>query len=327
MDGFLKNLLKAAVHCASGTGRRPRLTILIYHRVLPDPDPMLRGAITAKEFDRGMSILSGLFNVLPLHEAVERLKSGSLPKRAACITFDDGYADNAETALPILRKYNLPAAFFIAVGYINKGIMWNDIIIETVRRIESSELDLEKHGLGVFPVQTLEEKIASAGKLISGLKYQQSGRRKDMIERIRESAPVKLPDNLMMTSEQLLMLDRADMEIGGHTVSHPILACVSDEEALTEITGGKRKLEDYLDRPIRYFAYPNGKPGKDYASRHVVMVRNAGFKAALSTAWGAAASGTDMFQLPRFTPWEKDQTRFALRLASNYLRSAGGVSF
>ncbi|MGH8602917.1 MAG: polysaccharide deacetylase family protein, partial [Gammaproteobacteria bacterium] len=127
-------LLRLAASQLSPAGRRGRLTILIYHRVLSKPDAMLEGEVDIAAFDWQMDVLARNFNVLPLVEAVQRLRARSLPARAAAITFDDGYADNVENALPVLTRYGLNATFFIGTAYLNGGRMWNDTIIEAVRR-------------------------------------------------------------------------------------------------------------------------------------------------------------------------------------------------
>ena len=120
-----------------------------------------------------------------------------------------------------------------------------------------------------------------------------------------------------MASAQVRQLHDAGMEIGGHTLTHPILASIDDAAARTEIAEGKAKLEAIIDTPLRLFAYPNGKPGKDYLSAHVKMIKDAGFEAAVSTAWGAARQDSDMFQLPRFTPWDQSEWRYVLRMVRN----------
>src|SRR4051812_3379730 len=89
----------------SPAGERGKLVVFIYHRVLPAPDPMLQGEIDAAGFEEHMALLAANFNVLPLREACERLREGTLPSRAVCITFDDGYADNEEVALRILKRF------------------------------------------------------------------------------------------------------------------------------------------------------------------------------------------------------------------------------
>lgn len=97
----------------SPSGKRARLTILIYHRVLAEPDPIVNDEIDALTFEQHMELLRSGFNVLPLGEACKRLSEGTLPTRAACITFDDGYANNERIACPILTRLGLPATFCI----------------------------------------------------------------------------------------------------------------------------------------------------------------------------------------------------------------------
>jgi peptidoglycan/xylan/chitin deacetylase (PgdA/CDA1 family) len=109
----------------------------------------------------------------------------------------------------------------------------------------------------------------------------------------------------------------AGLEIGAHTVNHPILASVSAAEAWREISESKRDLEQTLGRAVTLFAYPNGKPGKDYAVEHVRMVREAGYVAAVSTAHGAASPQSDTLQLPRFTPWTRQHPKFDLLMLRN----------
>lgn len=302
-------------------GQRGRLSILIYHRVHAQPDPLFPGEVDAQRFAQQMELVSRLLHVLPLPEAVRRLRAGTLPSRAACITFDDGYADNAQVALPILQRYAVPATFFIASAYLDGGRMWNDTVIEAVRRSFSTELDLTKIDFGFHPIGTVEQKREAIRSVIARLKYLPEEQRTAQVECVVEAAAVRLPADLMLRSEQVRMLYRAGMTIGGHTATHPILARVAPEAALRNITEGKAHLEEIIGEPLRIFAYPNGKPNEDYVAEHVAMVRGAGFEAAVSTAWGAATAGSDPFQLPRFTPWDRSVGRFALRLARNLVRT------
>src|SRR4051812_17280670 len=96
-------LFRVLMSAISIGGAGSRLSVLIYHRVLPKQDPLFPNEVDACAFDRQMCLLRSCFNILTLSDAVKRLRDGKLPSRAACITFDDGYADNAEVALPILN--------------------------------------------------------------------------------------------------------------------------------------------------------------------------------------------------------------------------------
>src|SRR5258708_34089794 len=110
--------------------------------------PILHDEIDSATFERHMALVAADSNVLPLGEACARLLRGALPPRAACITFDDGYADNDRLALPILKRFGLQATFFVATGFSDDGIMFNDGVIEAVRRAPAGTHDLSRLGPG-----------------------------------------------------------------------------------------------------------------------------------------------------------------------------------
>ncbi|HRQ56517.1 MAG TPA: polysaccharide deacetylase family protein [Azoarcus taiwanensis] len=307
--------LTAALALASPAGTRGRLTILIYHRVLAAPDALLPDTPDRAAFDWQMALVKRHFQALPLAEAGRLLQQGRLPARAACITFDDGYADNLTEAWPILNRHGLPATFFVATGFLDGGRMFNDTLIELVRRMPEGDCDLTDVGVGVVALNGAESRIGLIHKLIGQFKYQQMTQRQESVEALASRFGVTLPDDLMMTTDELRKLaDSAGVEIGGHTRNHPILTRLEDDAAREEILAGKHDLEARLERPVRLFAYPNGRPGKDYDARHAAMARECGFELAVSTAPAAARVGADPFQLPRFTPWDRTPGRFGLRL-------------
>lgn len=311
---------KPLFHWMSPAGAQARLSVLIFHRVLDRPDPLFPDEMHAQRFDAVCSWLKSWFNVLPLDEAAIQLKAGTLPARAACITFDDGYADNHDVALPVLRRHGLPATFFIATGFLDGGRMWNDSIIEGVRHCRSTLLDLFPLGLGCHALGSDDQRRDAIASLIEKIKYRPVQERVELTERILGIAEVSASKSLMMTSEQVKVMRRAGMQIGAHTVSHPILARLTDEQALVEIQGSKRQLEQLLGERIGLFAYPNGRPGEDFVPRTVELVRSANFDAAVSTQSGASRVGDDSFQIRRFTPWDQDHVRFGARMLVN-LRS------
>ena len=297
------------------------LSILIYHRVVPEPDPLVPEQVCAKEFDWQLAVLGRWFTVLPLREAVARLRGGTLPVRSACVTFDDGYADNVAVALPILRRRGVPATFFLATGFINGGRMWNDSVIETFRRAQGDTLDARCIGLDALSISTIDLRRRAIERVLAALKYLPLEERQRHVEELGAETSHELPSDLMMTAEQVRHLHASDMEIGAHTVTHPILAGLNPEHAGNEIRDSKSRLEAITGAPITLFAYPNGKPGRDYCREHVGMVRELGFEAAVSTAWGVAHAASDPFQLPRFTPWDRTPGKFLLRLFHNTFRT------
>ena len=306
----------------SPAGQQARLSILIFHRVHARPDPLFPGEMDAQHFRAVLGWLREWFQVLPLDQAVERWRQGDLPARAAAITFDDGYADNHQVALPLLEAAGLSACFFIATGFLDGGRMWNDVLIEAVRGARGERLDVSGLSpvfadLAPLPLDNWPARSRAAVCLIDRAKYLPMAERQALVEAVARASGAPRGEALMMSSAQLRDMRRRGMVIGAHTVQHPILARLPEALAAEQIVQGKAAIEELLDERIGLFAYPNGKPGEDYRPEHVDIVRRAGFDAAVTTSPGAARAGTDPFQIPRFSPWQRDRLRFGLSLARN----------
>jgi peptidoglycan/xylan/chitin deacetylase (PgdA/CDA1 family) len=315
-------VLKSLLSLASPGGSRGRLSILAFHRVLSAADPLFPDVLDAGRFDAICSWLATWFEVLPLDDAVQRLQAADLPARALAISFDDGYADNHDIALPILARHRLTATFFIATGFLDGGRMWNDAVIEAVRRTPLAMLDLRglfsgANDLAPLPVTMVEQKRAAIGAIIDRAKYLPIDERDRVVAELARRAEVVLPRGAMLDSEQVRGLRRAGMQIGAHTVSHPILAKLPAEAARAEMAASKSFLEQLLGEKVDLFAYPNGKPVTDYSPQTVAITQEVGFGAAVTTAWGAARTHTNVFELPRFTPWDTSRLRFGSRLLAN----------
>lgn len=309
--------LRAALRWFSPAGSRARLSVLIFHRVRSQPDPVFPAGLAATAFRERMLWLRELFNVIPLDEAVMRLAAGTLPERAAAVTFDDGYADNVSVALPILRELGLHATFFISSGFIDGGRMWNDTVKEVARRAPGPELDATSLGLGRHAIGDAAARRAASATLIRALKYRPSAERSEQVRQLESLAGVPLADDLMMTSAQVRELAAAGMGIGGHTLSHPILTRLAPADAEREIAEGRERLEAIAGQRVPLFAYPNGKPGGDYGRVHAEIVARLGFRAAFTTAPGSATQGIGLHELPRFTPWARTPLHFGLRMLRN----------
>lgn len=305
--------VSAIAHAYPGT-RAGRLLILIYHRVRPYPDPMFPGEVDADRFDRQMSLLRRYCHPIALRDAVRGLCDDSLPPRSVAVTFDDGYADNATVALSILQRHGIPATFFVAPGFLDGGIMWNDSIIEAVRQAPWESLDLNDFGNGVVRLGPEAARGRIAESIIGTVKHLAPQARLDHVNQLCRRIGVDLPVDLMMTTDQVRLLANAGQEIGAHTMTHPILRTLSDDVARAEIQVSREALERILGRPVRAFAFPNGRPGDDYTGRDCDLVRDLGFEFALSTSPGAASSRSDVYQLPRFTPWDQEPWRWLMRL-------------
>ena len=312
---MILGLSKPLMGLLSPGGNRGKLMVFIFHRVLADRDSFLPDEPDAQQFDWMVRLIGRNFNVLPFGQAVSLLKCGALPKAAACITFDDGYKDNFSVALPILKRHGLTATFFIATGFLAGGRMWNDDIIEAMRLLPSEVVDWSEFGLEQYDLTTHAERLNAISAVLGKLKYFPHGQRETTAREIARRAGVGDRSGLMMSADEVRAVRAAGMELGGHTRTHPILTSLADSDAYSEITQGKIELEAILDEPVNVFAYPNGNPQLDLSSRHVEMLRNAGFIAAATTQRGVGLVETDPLMMPRFTPWDRTPARFATRCA------------
>ena len=314
------SLQRSVLGMLSPSGRNARLIILMFHQVLERKDPVFPDVPDGRFFDKQMSWLAEYCNVIPLYEAALRLQDGTLPSRAACITFDDGYADNLEIAAPILSKHRLPATFFITGGAVEEGIMWNDLVIEAMRR-GTGETDLRDLELGMFDLSSDAARRAAIDQVLAKLKYQELAERQSVAERIHSLITGSAPPRLMMTVDQVEEIANKGFEVGAHTINHPILKNLEADVARAEICLSRDWVHDVTGRVPMSFAYPNGRPGVDYDESHEVMGRDAGFGVAVSTRWSCANAPDSLFGLPRISAGESSRNAYWLRLAKTTVKS------
>ena len=315
MSAITKGLLSVL----SPPGRLARLMIFPYHRIVDRHDPLSPNSPTAERFERQLRWITRFCNPLPLAEAVARLGSGTLPARAISLTFDDGYENNLSIAAPLLKKYAVPATIFVAVDALERGIMWNDLIIEAVRSSRES-IDANACGLGTINLDD-SKRLAVSQELIASLQYLSTTERLERAQALHETATSTEPARQMLFPEQLRELPEYGIDIGAHTVNHPILKSLADQEARAEILDSRRWIRDITGTEPVLFAYPNGKRGYDYDQRHAEIVRSLGFLAAVAANWGCATRKSPLFELPRFKPWEDTEQGFSLRLCKTVGRS------
>jgi len=194
--------------------------------------------------------------------------------------------------------------------------MWNDSIIEAVRRTSLPRLSTPDGD--TLTVDSMPQKRGAIDDLIRRCKRLGLSARNAYVTQLTVTAGVDVPRDLMMTSDEVRRMSCVGMDIGAHTAAHPVLTAVSTEESAREISMGARRIAEITGTAPRLFAYPNGKPGGDYSAEHVGMVRASSFEFAFSTAPGYASARSDRLQLPRFTPWDRDPFRYAARLWAHY---------
>ena len=322
-------VLRLATSLVSPAGPRGRLSAFVFHRVLERPDPLLPELPDRALFARQLAWIGAQFQVLDPLEACERLAAGSLPARAAIITFDDGYRDNLEVALPQLRLRGWRAACFVATGYLDDGVMFNDRVIEALRRTRAPTLALSALGPGlpaasapvVLALDNDAQRRIAIDAVLAQVKAMPPARRLDAVARLEDVLSAGAIGSPMMDARQVSALHEAGMTVGGHTRTHPILASLSDAQARAEIEACRDDLRALTGDAPRLFAYPNGRRGIDWDDRHARMAREAGFAHAFATDAGAARSGCDPMALPRFTPWDRTGARFQARALANLLAS------
>jgi len=295
-------------------GERAALPVLMYHRVFHEFDPLQADIHTARTMDTQFRTLARWFKVLPLDEAVSLLGEGRLPPRAACITFDDGYRDNHDLAMPLLQKHGLTATFYVASGLLNGGVMFHDTLIETVRHAPTGPLDLGLRDVPKVTLSDMPSRVAALETLVQQIKYLEPDEREGLSERLLAALGKHAPRHLMMDDAHVRAMARAGMSMGGHTSQHHILARLDDTSAWEEIRSNADTLSNLTDQRVTSFAYPNGKPGTDYGPAHVDMVRRAGFLNAVSTRTGMGTRTAPRFELPRFVLNETSAAGVVMRM-------------
>jgi len=272
----------------------------MYHRVLERPDPLQAEIHLARVMDMQFRTLKQFFKVLPLDEAAEMLSQGRLPPRAVSITFDDGYRDNHDLALPLLKRHGLSATFYVTSGYLNGGLIFHDVLVETIRHAATGTLDLGIDGVDRLPITDMASRVNAIQQLMGAMKYLPPKQRQQLSGRLLETLGENAPRSLMMSDEQVRELSRSGMGIGGHTTHHVILSKLTADAARDEIDTNRNTLSSIIDKPLTSFAYPNGKPGIDYDASHVELVREAGYRNAVSTLSAVGTRQASIHELPRF---------------------------
>ncbi|MFY9459065.1 MAG: polysaccharide deacetylase family protein [Aquabacterium commune] len=295
-------------------GAQAALPVLMYHRVLPERDPLQAETHTARTMDTQFRTLARCFKALPLDEAASLLAEGRLPPRAISITFDDGYRDNHDIALPLLQRHGLTATFYVSSGFLNGGTMFHDVMVETVRHAPTGQLDLGLKDASPVILGDVASRVAALDALVRQVKYLDPVQRERLSERLLATLGHNAPHQLMMDDEQVRALTRAGMSVGGHTTQHLILARLDEAAAWEEIRSNADVLSNLTGQRITSFAYPNGKPGTDYGPQHVEMVRRAGFLNAVSTRSGVGTRSAPRFELPRFVLNETTTAGILMRM-------------
>jgi len=314
-----------------------RALILMYHRVTDlTNDPHLL-AVTPLHFAEHMELIRKHCIPMRLPQLVEALRDGKVPNRAVVITFDDGYADNLHQAKPLLERYEIPATVFVTAGQVgSQREFWWDEVDRLLLQPGTLPAKLRLHING----STYEWELGEAGTyternyrrdrdwyverqdepsprqrlfrwLCDRLRSLPDQERWKILDDLLASAraePTARPTHRTLTRDELILLREGGlMEVGAHTMTHPVLAALPAAEQRTEIQESKVLLRGILGRPVTSFAFPHGSSTPEA----VALLREEGFGCACSSDPDAVWRGANLFQLPRLGVRDWDRETFA----------------
>ena len=311
MNRILLKLI--ALYSRMKLGEHP-LGILYFHRVLEKPDPYFSDDPSREEFIKLITFLKRFFNVLSLDDAIQHRLENTLPPLSLCLTFDDGFKDNYDIALPILQEFDLKTSFFIATQGLDEGILWNGKITHALRHTDKKFISLESIQT-TFTLNSVNERVKATHQLITKAKYSPNAIRDRITEEVLALTDVMPAPREMMTCANLKTLDRMGHIIGAHTHTHSILGFQSQETADEEIKISKALLNKTLNKEIDHFAFPNGLLGRDFTQEHMSMIHQHGFRYGYSTNDGGYISKTNHLSIPRFLPYRRTLPAFGFSTA------------
>jgi peptidoglycan/xylan/chitin deacetylase (PgdA/CDA1 family) len=278
-----------------------RVQILMFHRVVKDigENRIINDGIevTDKYLDFLIDYyLKNNFKPASINDLTDILNSKS-NNRYVIFTFDDGYADNYENALPIFEKYQVPFTIYLTVDFIkHKQFAWWYFIEDLIRE----NTTIEYHDNSVIKVNNCDT-LNCKNQFFIQLReiiQKQPHALAYLIEKYKPN--LEKYYDLFLTMEHLKSLRKNKLvTLGAHSISHPSLAKVSDEQSFNEIYQSKIELEALLNKPIIHFSYPFGTK-KDVGERELRNVSKAGYKTALTTTYGDVHTNNfDLLNLPR----------------------------
>jgi len=283
------------LHRLAGAATRGRGAVLMFHHVRPwrpaspgfAPNRLLE--ITPEFLDEVLVLARRLgFDIVAMDEALRRLAEGN-GRPFVALTFDDGYRDTAELALPVLERHKAPFTVYVATGFAERsaGLWWLELE-EAVRRAD--RVEIADAGLSLaLPTTTPREKTEAFARIYWALR---GGSEERLLRNVAALAArsgvdgAAIVEALCMDWTEISQLARHPLaRIGAHSVSHKMLAKWPIEVAREEMLRSKQRIEERLGRPVRHFAYPVGDP-TSAGRREFTLARELGFASAVTTRPG-----------------------------------------
>jgi peptidoglycan/xylan/chitin deacetylase (PgdA/CDA1 family) len=278
--------------------------------------------VTPRHFDQHLKVLRQCAQPISLGELVNGLERRESLQRAIVITIDDGYADALSHAKPLLERYQIPATVFVTTGYLGREFWWDQLertLYSPAMLPKRLHLELDEHlfewVLSDADPSSRENGAGSSRQRLLQALYERllplslEGRKKAMAQ-LGTWAGVALdgePNLRALTPDELIELAAGDLlDIGAHTVTHPILADLPSAAQHFEIQDSRACLEELLGQPVSSFSYPNGSCSDETQA----IVRDSGYSCACASSNGVAWHRSDPFHLPRFWIPDWDGDRF-----------------
>lgn len=268
---------------------RTGLLVLCYHSVVreshPDDQFRYRNAVSAGEFERQVRLLSREFQPISATELLSLINnSRPLPQRSVLVTFDDGFRNNLEVAVPILRKHHVAAVFHVATSYIGtRHMLWPQRLAELVLRWDAPHIPLPDGGEALVPRDT-RSREGLANMLRSFCKQLPNTAREAYLKTLGDLPKLEAKYHELyefMTWDEVRALHQAGFEIGSHTASHPILTRLDPGALQTELETSKRVIEENVGSRCRVIAYPNGSAA-DHSDVVHACAQDAGYEMGFS---------------------------------------------
>lgn len=306
--------------------------ILMYHRISePNNDPF-HLSVSPQHFREHLELMRRDRVPMPLCEMVRAARENRLPRNAVAVTLDDGYVDSLVSASPLLAEYDVPATVFIATGQVGKtrGFWWDElerIVLHTRTLPKLLRLPAGEHSRQWNLPNNIDD-IASRSSA-GGDSRRRTPRLAlfwdlyDFLIELPESRRLVAQDQLLtwagltadiptanraLSLDQLMHLGKVDaINIGAHSVSHPLLSHLPAKKQYDEMHGSKAWLEDVIGRPVSSFAYPYG----DFNDASLIAARDARFKHACTCIPDHLDTATDVYRLPRIEIQDGDGDHFS----------------
>jgi peptidoglycan/xylan/chitin deacetylase (PgdA/CDA1 family) len=263
-----------------------RLLVLTWHNVDTAWSYPCSPGAGARGLARQLRQLASVATVVPLEPALDALSAGRpLPPRPVALTFDDGYRDTLDLAVPMLERLGLPATFFLVPGILSGEVEpWWEVLgwaFSTSRRteIDWGGLRLPTRGrAGLRSLRWTEERLKTLDR--SGRDLMVA----DLCDRLK---PEGTPDvgSLFLDWDGARELIRRGFAVGSHSMHHAILSREPPDQQAQDLTASRRALETGLDVPVRLLAYPNGSRA-DYDAGTVCAAERAGYAHAFTVRPG-----------------------------------------